>query len=309
MKRLKPSKCQLVASMLHPACHPSAPPDALAFFIPLLRSPKSPPPLHVPLRLNGSTHWLHLAASTFVALLLYPATHPPCSPLLHSPPYSPHTALTEFLFARHPRRVRAAKVAWEAKNDASLVDRITSELSGDYRKLALMMLKGQRFTEGADDDQVDQSLVKSHAERLHANKGVLDVVIEILSGYSVAHIRAVLESYEMSYNRSLAKDLGRFDGNVRNALLAMLQPPADWYAARLKVAFKGWGANHKPVCRIIGTMDKDEALALAAAYERKYQKPLRIKIKQECSGHYKRLAIAWVTVKDALEAPSETTEM
>ncbi|KAL3894279.1 MAG: hypothetical protein SGPRY_013853 [Prymnesium sp.] len=137
-------------------------------------------------------------------------------------------ALTEFLFARHPRRVRAAKVAWEAKNDASLVDRITSELSGDYRKLALMMLKGQRFTDGADDDRVDQSLGKSHAERLHANKGVLDVVIEILSGYSVAHIRAVLDSYERSYNRSLAKDLGRFDGNVRNALLAMLQPPADW---------------------------------------------------------------------------------
>ena len=32
-------------------------------------------------------------------------------------------ALIEFLCARHPRRVRVAKKAWEKRNDASLVDR------------------------------------------------------------------------------------------------------------------------------------------------------------------------------------------
>ena len=43
-------------------------------------------------------------------------------------------ALVEFLCARHPRRVRAAKAAWEGRNDASLVDRLASELSGDFEK-------------------------------------------------------------------------------------------------------------------------------------------------------------------------------
>ena len=33
-------------------------------------------------------------------------------------------ALTEFLVGRHPRRVRAAKETWEAKNDDSLVDKL-----------------------------------------------------------------------------------------------------------------------------------------------------------------------------------------
>ncbi len=33
------------------------------------------------------------------------------------------TALIEFLCARTPRRVRAAKKAWEDRHDASLVDR------------------------------------------------------------------------------------------------------------------------------------------------------------------------------------------
>ena len=32
---------------------------------------------------------------------------------------------------------------------------------------------------------------------------------------------------------------------MRDALLALLQPAPDWYAARLKAAFKGWGAQHR----------------------------------------------------------------
>ena len=37
------------------------------------------------------------------------------------------------------------------------------------------------------------------------------------------------------------------------------------------------------------------------AWQRKYGKPLRAMIRSECSGDYKRLAIAWVTVPDELE--------
>jgi len=219
-------------------------------------------------------------------------------------------ALTEFLFARPPRRVRAAKAAWEAKNDASLVDRLASELSGDFEKLAMTMLKGRRLAADANDEAVDAALAKKHAERLHANKGNLDVAIEIFCNCSPVHNKAIAAAYELAYDRSLAKDIGKgFGGATKNALLALLQRPADWYAARLKASFKGWGANHKPICRIIGTMDKCEALELAEAYQRKYQKPLRIKIQQECRGRYKRLAIGWVTVKDALEAPNEDIAM
>ena len=44
-------------------------------------------------------------------------------------------ALVEFLCARHPRRIRAAKVKWEGKHDTSLVDRLHDLLDGDARKL------------------------------------------------------------------------------------------------------------------------------------------------------------------------------
>ena len=54
---------------------------------------------------------------------------------------------------------------------------------------------------------------------------------------------------------------------------------------------------------MLGGSDKCDALAIAAAYQRKYTTVLKDGIKKECSGNYKRLAQAWVTLPDALEDP------
>jgi Annexin. len=59
------------------------------------------------------------------------------------------------------------------------------------------------------------------------------------------------------------------------------------------------------VCRIIGCSDKGDIARIAAAYERKYGEPLHVAIKRECSGNYKRCAIAWVTMPDVLETLPE----
>ena len=49
------------------------------------------------------------------------------------------TARTVLDVSKHPRdRVKAA---WEAKHDSSLVDRLVSELSGDFETLCLALLK------------------------------------------------------------------------------------------------------------------------------------------------------------------------
>ena len=56
-----------------------------------------------------------------------------------------HQALVEFLCARHPKRVRAAKEQWEQRHDESLVDLLADSLGeGDMKRLALTLLKGRR---------------------------------------------------------------------------------------------------------------------------------------------------------------------
>ena len=82
-----------------------------------------------------------------------------------------------------------------------------------------------------------------------------------------------------------------------------------FYLLACFLAFQGFGTADKTVYRILGCADKQGALKIAAAFEKKYAKPLRAMIKSECSGDYKRLAIAWVTTPDELEAPAAPIEL
>ena len=224
-------------------------------------------------------------------------------------------ALIEFLCARPPARVRAAKAAWEARHDKSLIDRLDSELSGDFQTLCLTLLKGQRFVETEPDRECNMEEAEKVATHLF-DKGEgqwgtnEEAFINILCSCSSVQAKAIATAYENKYDRSLAGAIksefsATFEPNMRNALLALLMDSHDFYAYRLKKAFQGLGTNDKVVCRILGCADKREALAIAAAFERKYAKPLRSMLKAECSGDYKRLAIAWVTVPDELEAPAD----
>ena len=119
-----------------------------------------------------------------------------------------------------------------------------------------------------------------------------------------------LSTLRNKFGNSLAGAIkSEFSGDIKNALLALLMDPYDWYAMRLKKAFNGLGTCDKAVCRILGCNDKKDALKIAEAFATKYAKPLRGALKSELSGDYKRLAIAWVTVPDELEAPADGIEM
>lgn len=222
-------------------------------------------------------------------------------------------SLCIFFFNRSPARVRAAKAVWEQKNDVSLLDRLVSELSGEFESLILTMLRGKRMAPDADDDaEADLELAVSQAEGLHEKGGELDYYVSVLCNNSPAQNKAVADAFEDKFDRSLFKHIKKsFGGYVSTGLQMLLSPAMDHraYAAMLHTAFKGWGAKHQLIIRIIGTLEKEDALEVASAYERKYQTPLRESLRQECSGRYKKLAIAWVTVPDALETPNEPLEV
>ena len=214
-----------------------------------------------------------------------------------------HTALVEFLCARHPRRVRAAKQRWEQSHDDSLVDKLSDNLSGDMARLALKMLKGKRDT----DDAVDEALGRKQAHQLHdGDLDYIDVLCENNYKQNAFVSRAFEDSYDMSLRRAITQE---YSGPVKNALLALLSGPADWYAAQLKAALTGVETNDKAVCRIIGAHDKEEMKAIAAAYDKKYGVRLKVAIASECSGNYKRLAVAWVDLIDQLEQPQKKIEL
>ena len=214
-----------------------------------------------------------------------------------------HAALVEFLCARHPKRVRAAKERWEASHDESLIDLLSDSLSGDMRRLALTLLKGKRDT----DETVDTKLALKQAHRLHdGGDDYINVLCSNSPQQNAMCAKYFEEAYDMSLRRAITQE---YSGPVKNALLALLSGPADWYAAQLKAALTGVETNDKAVCRIIGAHDKEEMKAIAAAYDKKYGVRLKVAIASECSGNYKRLAVAWVDLIDQLEQPQKKIEL
>jgi len=209
-----------------------------------------------------------------------------------------HAAMVEFLCARHPKRVRAAKTAWEQRNDDSLVDKLCDNLGGDMERLALRMLKGKRDTE-----DTDEALVRKQAHQLH--DGGADY-IEVLCDNSPAQNMLVAKFFEESYDMSLRRAItNEFSGPVKSALHALLIGPTEWYASQLKAALSGDEIDDKKVCRIIGAHDKDEIKKIAKAYDDKYGITLKSAVSNKCKGDYRRLAVAWIDLPDELAQPDK----
>ena len=166
-----------------------------------------------------------------------------------------HAALVEFLCARHPRRVRAAKAKWEGYHDDSLVDKLADTLSGDMQRLALKMLKGKRDT---DDDAVDDALARKQAHQLH--DGAADY-IDVLCQNSVGQNALVAKHYEEAYDTSLRREVSQeYSGPVKNALLALLQGPSEWCAAVDEPPCLA-GPGPWPCCRSVARASPSSCLA------------------------------------------------
>lgn len=146
-------------------------------------------------------------------------------------------ALIEFLCARHPRRVRAAKRKWEGQTDASLVDRLSDELSGDFKSICLTLLKGKREHDFHEYDEEDEDsgmearaatlAGKMHGYLSQPNGGGKKQIIQLLCTSSHVLNGALAHSFEDKYDESLGRALGNggFDGAALDALKALLQGP------------------------------------------------------------------------------------
>ena len=187
-------------------------------------------------------------------------------------------ALTEFLVGRHPRRVRAAKETWEAKNDDSLVDKLHDNLDGTFLKLCMRMLKGKREVDDlANEEQAATQLTAIQAavallEDDGQTKPLEKLLLETLCENSPAENAELARQYEEAEDQSLRRFVKKvFDDATEEALIALLQGPYNWYAAELKKALTGDEVDDKTVCRIIGSHDKDEIKKIAVREEVQHQ--------------------------------------
>ena len=111
----------------------------------------------------------------------------------------------------------------EDQHDASLVDRFSDELSGDFKKLALKLLKGKRGMEGNEVDP--EAAAQALYDAGEGEWGTQEVVfLETLGNALPEQIAKISEEYENKFDKSLMRSIkSEFSGDVKMALLALLK--------------------------------------------------------------------------------------
>ena len=172
-------------------------------------------------------------------------------------------------------------------------------------------MKTQRDTEApADEEKAKEQATALHEAAEAGGEEAEKKFFEILMESSFAQCELISTIYEDTYDASLRRTIDKtFKSYFKAAIQSLFIPTNYWYASRLKAAFDGWGTCDRAVCRILGCHDKKDVVEIAAAFERKYGLPLKDAIKKECSGNYKTLLVAWISLPDLLAQPEETVQV
>ncbi|CBN78900.1 conserved unknown protein [Ectocarpus siliculosus] len=200
------------------------------------------------------------------------------------------------LTTRDNAAIAAAQTYYEGRYDESLVDKISSEMSGAFRDLLLVLLRGER-DESAEEG--DPEAAEAQAETLHDTDDKNTTFVEVLAKSSRAQVACIRKAYEDKYGRSLAKTIEKkFFGKMEDALLSLLFDPIENFARGLKAAFHGLGTDKDAVCRILGGNDKQTCRLIAERFEQKYDQSLVDALKDELRGKFEKGTVAWVSAID-----------
>ena len=204
--------------------------------------------------------------------------------------------LIEILATRPNYYINQIKEKYKILYKKSLEEHLTSELSGDLKRVMLTLASAYRSTNANADitdctNKVEQ-LYKAGEKRLGTDEKVF---YDILTKASPEEIKLMNKLYTQKYNHGLLTAIDKeFSGNLKKLLKTMIQvslDPAEYFATRVNYAIKGVGTKDTLLIRILVTRDEIDMPQIKAAYKRLYNQDMVQAIEKDTSGDYKRLLV------------------
>ena len=204
--------------------------------------------------------------------------------------------LIEILASRPNYYINQIKERYKILFGKTLEEHLSSELSGDLKKVMLTLTSAQRSTNVNPDrndctNKVEQ-LYKAGEKRLGTDEKVF---YDILTRSSPEEIKLMNEIYTQKYKHGLLKAIEEeFSGDLKKLLKTMIYvslDPAEYFATRINYAIKGAGTKDALLIRILVTRDELDMPQIKAAYKRLYNKDMVQAIEKDTSGDYKRLLV------------------
>uniref|UniRef100_A0A7N8YP88 Annexin n=1 Tax=Mastacembelus armatus TaxID=205130 RepID=A0A7N8YP88_9TELE len=231
-------------------------------------------------------------------------------------------AIINLLGSRSAMQRVALLRAYKTSYGKDLIKDLHSELSGDFRKLVMAMMKApaefdaselHSAIKGAGTDEaclIEILSSRSNAEIREINRiykqgemsqgenklGTDESKFNaILCARSKPHLRAVFHEYQQMCGRDIEKSICReMSGDLESGMLAVVKciknTPA-YFAERLYKAMKGAGTKDKTLIRIMVSRSEVDLLDIRQEYLKNYQKSLYTDISGDTSGDYKKLLL------------------
>jgi len=180
----------------------------------------------------------------------------------------------------------------EIVKDAALYQHILSDISGDFKRAILAVIKGER----PDNDISDEEAQKLAAEFYKAGEGKIGTdekkYIEIIAHHSVIALEKIDHHYKAKHKHGLVEAVkSETSGHLKDILIGLIRGPEEYYASRLHNAIAGLGTDEKTVNYVFGVLNKQQLASVAKIYQIRYKETLEAAIKGDTSFNYRKLLL------------------
>ncbi|XP_029450079.1 annexin A5 [Rhinatrema bivittatum] len=202
------------------------------------------------------------------------------------------TVLIEILASRTCAELQRIKQAYKEEHGTELEDCITSDTSGFFQRMLVVLVQAKRDPDGRVDEgrveQDAQDLYKAGEDKWGTDE---EKFITILGTRSRTHLRKVFDQYMTISGFQIEESIDReTSGHLEKLLLAIVKcvrsVPA-YFADSLYRAMKGAGTCDDTLIRIVVSRSEIDLADIKQEYRKNFGKSLYDAIKNDTSGDYR----------------------
>lgn len=202
--------------------------------------------------------------------------------------------ISEVLSFRTPERINEIKIKFQEKYGKDLVEEIKSETSGDYQKIVLRLLEGNRNINSSPNLENCTKIAK---EIYEAGEGKLgtneDIFINYITSLSKEELLYVCKEYHRNYKKLMLDAIdNEFSSNVKDILKFILYSifsPSEFFAIQVHNSVVGLGTSDSKLIRTIISRADVDMKKIKKYYKKLYSKDMIEEVKDDISGSYQKI--------------------
>ncbi|KAK9889676.1 hypothetical protein WA026_007055 [Henosepilachna vigintioctopunctata] len=201
--------------------------------------------------------------------------------------------LIEVLCTMSNNEIRTIRQAYHESYHTSLENDLMSDSSGTFKRLMVSLCNAARDESMMTDPEQAyhdaQQLLRAGELRLGTDESTFNM---ILCQRNFAQLRIIFDKYQQLTGHDIEKAIkNEFSGNSEDSLLAIVRAvrnkPA-FFAKCLHKYMKGAGTEDDNLIRVIVTRSEIDMVEIKREFQSMYGTSLKDKIRDECSGDYKK---------------------